>query len=138
MSALQDLCDATIGALLEDAEDPGAMLDMVVESLRRSAQALKLPGPVLFTTFDGQVLRDGEFGTIYLEDDDRFVVTLMSSYGKPDDEIETPADAAAALLGLATDSGADGTHWFVYDRATGVMHQLELGDRAWEVAHAWQ
>ena len=71
-----------------------------------------------------QLLETKELDTIYLDPNDRFVVSFIVGYGKRD-EVETPEAAASAALQLTRDEGAHGTHWFVYDRETNQMHALE-------------
>lgn len=69
---------------------------------------------------------DGEIDSIYVESTDRFVVSLIASYD--DTDVKTPHQAAKAALDLMLDEGSGGTLWYVYDRQTGVMTQLEQGD----------
>lgn len=71
-----------------------------------------------------------EVDSIYVVDDDRFVVSLIVGY-KPDrDDVQTPSDAAFWALDLTQDAGWDGTVWCVFDRVTGVMHHLEQDEFA--------
>jgi hypothetical protein len=64
-----------------------------------------------------------ETHSIYVGDRERFVVSLIVGY--TDDEVDSPLAAARAALELTTDGGADGTKWFVYDRASETMRELE-------------
>ena len=69
-----------------------------------------------------------EIDTIYLSDDDRFIVSLIVGYTEEDltDEGEaTPQAAAKWALDLTRDEGARGTHWFVFDRKEQRMHMFE-------------
>lgn len=70
-----------------------------------------------------QRLDTKELDTIYLDPNDRFVVSLIIGCGERDD-IDTPEAAASSALQLTRDEGSHGTHWFVYDRETGQMHTL--------------
>jgi hypothetical protein len=58
-----------------------------------------------------------ETATVYVGDDERFVVSLIAGYSEADN-VDSPVGAAAAALALTTDEGATGTHWFVSDRHT--------------------
>jgi hypothetical protein len=64
-----------------------------------------------------------ETASIYVGDLERYIVSLIVGY--EDHEVDSPLDAARAALALTTDENAPGTHWFVYDRATGRGLQLE-------------
>jgi len=72
-----------------------------------------------------------ETDTIYANRDDRFIVSLIVGYTTEDltgeDGAGEPShrDAARWALDLTRDDGANGTHWFVFDRLTGTMHVLE-------------
>lgn len=68
-----------------------------------------------------------EVDSIYVDSDERFVVSLIVGYSAPDHGVapKTPKEAAAAALALTRDEGSYGTHWFVYDRQTGKMHRFE-------------
>lgn len=79
-----------------------------------------------------------EVGTIYVTDEDRFVVSLVVGY--TDDIVRNNLDgpkprveqlakvAASAALQLTRDAGSDGTYWFVFDRRTGRWFEFEQGD----------
>lgn len=74
-----------------------------------------------------------EVDSIYVDVDERFVVSLVVGYGKPDngqprDGVSTPEEAAAAALDLTRDEGSGDTVWFVHDRTTGRTHQFEQED----------
>lgn len=70
----------------------------------------------------------GEIGNTYVQDDERYVVSLIVGYHE--DDAGSVQEAAQAALALTRGEGSDGTHWYVYDRATGVLHLLE--QRAFE------
>ncbi len=67
-----------------------------------------------------------ELGNTYAGAKDRFIVSLIVSYREP--YIKTAQAAGAAALALTTDDGSPDTHWFVFDRKTGQMHQFEQSD----------
>lgn len=69
-----------------------------------------------------------EVASIYVEDGDRFVVSLIASYSPTRDSAQTPHMAAEAALDLTRDDNRGGTVWFVYDRHTTVMHKLRQSD----------
>ncbi len=71
--------------------------------------------------------RGHEIDTIYVGNEDRFIVSLIAGYGK-EGLVKTPERAAAAALDLTRDSGSSGTHWYVYDRKTKRMHCFEQGE----------
>jgi len=66
-----------------------------------------------------------EVSSIYVHNDERFVVSLIVGYSPDRDGVRTPEEAALATLDLTRDDGAGGTHWRVYDRATGQTHTFE-------------
>ena len=68
-----------------------------------------------------------EVSSIYVDENERFVVSLIVGYGDGDD-VESADVAAAAALALTCDLGATGTVWHVCDRESGTMHQFEQGD----------
>ena len=78
-----------------------------------------------------KTLRLEELGNTYLDDGDRFVVSLIVGYRGDEDEdnpIGTPEQAVAAALDLTRDLGSSDTHWYVFDRRTGGMSLVEQGD----------
>ncbi len=70
----------------------------------------------------------GEIDTIYVDPEERFVVSLVASYDPASSGVQTAEDAARAALGMTRDEGASGTTWHVYDRQTGLMHVLRQKD----------
>jgi hypothetical protein len=72
--------------------------------------------------------RASEVGSIYCEPSDRFVVSLITTYGNPADGIATPEEAAGAALDLTRDDGSAGTNWHVFDRKTGQHTRVEQSD----------
>ncbi len=68
-----------------------------------------------------------EVSSIYVEPTERYVVSLIVSYNH-DTNIGSPKDAAYYALQLTKDGDQSSTNWFVYDRQTKTMHQLEQGD----------
>lgn len=58
--------------------------------------------------------------TIYVEPEDRFVVALVTSYN-----VQTPKEALAAAIELTRDEGSEGTHWYIFDRETGIGEMYE-------------
>jgi hypothetical protein len=68
--------------------------------------------------------RSHELSSIYVEPEDRYVVSLIVSYGGEFDQVDSPERAAAAALDLTRDGKSGGTHWRVYDRQTKTMHDL--------------
>jgi hypothetical protein len=69
----------------------------------------------------------GEVRSVYVNQTDRFVVSLVVTYGTGDD-INTPAEAVAAARGLVTEPGCADTVWHVYDRETGERFDIRQGD----------
>lgn len=69
-----------------------------------------------------------ETGTIYVADDDRFVVSLIAGYSLTRGQVRSPAAAARAALHLTTEPGCHSTKWFVHDRLTERMHIFAQGD----------
>lgn len=69
---------------------------------------------------------------IYLEPEDRYVATLAVSYSPERDGTHSPEAALAAAVRLVTEdpSESDGTHWWVYDRATRSGRVIEQGEVA--------
>lgn len=65
--------------------------------------------------------------TIYVTEEDRYVVSLIVGYGNGDG-VASPEEAAAAALDLTRDLGSSDTVWFVYDRQTDNTHRLEQAD----------
>jgi hypothetical protein len=65
---------------------------------------------------------DGEIDSIYVEPNDRYVVSLIVSYSN---EVRSPEEAAYYALDLTKDEWSCGTRWFVYDRETETMHEFE-------------
>lgn len=81
------------------------------------------------TTTTEKFRRD-EIDTIYVDDKDRYIVSLIVGYedgegGSNGAGCKSLADAARWALELTRDGGCDGTHWFVYDRATGEHEFFE-------------
>lgn len=75
-----------------------------------------------------QIGKPVEAHSIYVNDDDRFVVMLVSSYGNKQDRIESVEQAAAGALALTLDGRSDGTVWAVLDRETNTVHYIDQGD----------
>jgi hypothetical protein len=75
----------------------------------------------------GHTLGD-EGRSMYVLPEDRYVVTLASSYGNSKDGITSPEQAAAAALALTLDRSSGGSMWFVFDRMTGEHLLFEQGD----------
>lgn len=69
-----------------------------------------------------------EVGSIYVDENERFVVSFIVGYGGHDDGVETAKSAAHWALELTRDEGCSDTKWFVYDREMGVMHEFEQAD----------
>lgn len=71
-----------------------------------------------------------ETASIYVQPDERYIVSLIVGYDA--DDATDAMDAAHSALELTRDGGQAGTRWFVYDRETKVMHtfeQVEFDDR---------
>ena len=83
--------------------------------------------------------------TIYVDDDSRYIVSLVVGYSEDDlnpttklgvsaldDHVAQAEDkmtaAAAAALELTRDGESSGTRWYVYDRLTGIGRLYEQGD----------
>lgn len=60
--------------------------------------------------------------------EDRFLVSLVSSYGNDSDEITSPQEAAAAALSLVFDKDSDETIWCVLDRSDGSVYYVDQED----------
>lgn len=75
----------------------------------------------------GREPRLHEVRTTHYNDEDRYVVSLVATYGDSLDGITTPQDAAAATLALTLDAKSDQTVWFVHDRQTGETYAIEQG-----------
>jgi len=70
-----------------------------------------------------------EVESIYCDPYERFVVSLITTYGDGNgDGVDTPEKAAYWALQLTRDIGKDGTMWVVHDRFTGETHRLLQGD----------
>lgn len=66
-----------------------------------------------------------ELNSIYCDDKNRFVVSLIVGYGGDEaDGVGSAREAAFAALELTSDSGWDDTLWYVFDRQTGTMHSF--------------
>ncbi len=71
----------------------------------------------------------GEIDTVYVDPEERYVVSLVVScdpMGRH--RAETPEDAARYALDMTRDDNAAGTTWHVHDRRTGLMHVLRQKD----------
>jgi hypothetical protein len=71
-----------------------------------------------------------ETASIYVQPDERYIVSLIVGYDG--DDCPNAKDAAHLALELTRDGGHAGTRWFVFDRQTGAMHtyeQVEFDDR---------
>jgi hypothetical protein len=64
-----------------------------------------------------------EVASIYVESDDRYVVSLIVGYH--DGAASGAMDAALAALETTRDGAQYGTVWKVHDRVTGEMHTFE-------------
>jgi hypothetical protein len=71
----------------------------------------------------GNGFRRNEVTSIYVDPDERFVVSLVVGYSARDD-VHTAEDAARTALELTQDDNATGTVWHVFDRQTQQMHRL--------------
>lgn len=60
-----------------------------------------------------------EVSSIYDDEEDRWIVSLVVGYEPERDKVETIEQAAKAALELTRDGGQEGTYWYVYDRDTG-------------------
>lgn len=63
----------------------------------------------------------GEVASIYVDERDRWIVSLVVGYSERDD-VHDQGEAIEGALDLINGENSDGTHWFVYDRQTGHMH----------------
>lgn len=75
----------------------------------------------------GHATKPGEVRSAHYRDEDRYVVSLVATYGDALDGITTPQDAAARTLALTIDSKSDMTVWFVHDRETKETYAIEQG-----------
>ena len=78
----------------------------------------------------GEHVRVDEVSTIYVDDRDRYIVSLIVGYAK-DDEVTSPRDAAYFALQLTTDEGSTDTVWRVYDRATEKTYEFTQRQMKW-------
>lgn len=69
-----------------------------------------------------------EIDSVYVESNERFVVSLIVGYGATSPLVTRAEQAAAAALALTTDESRADTRWYVYDRATKEMTRFEQGD----------
>ncbi len=70
-------------------------------------------------------LKIEEIGNTYVGPEDRFVVSLVVGYNQEDSGVRTAKQAARAALQLTLDEGSNDTHWYVFDRKTGVLSLFE-------------
>jgi hypothetical protein len=70
-----------------------------------------------------QGYRFHETASIYVEPEERYVVSLIVGYS--DEDCASSEEAARAALELVTEIGAGGTRWFVYDRKADGMLSFE-------------
>jgi len=68
-----------------------------------------------------------EVDSIYVDAEERFVVSFITSYGGVDG-IKTAQSAGHWALELTRDEGCPDTKWFVYDRVTHVMHEFNQSE----------
>lgn len=90
---------------------------------------------------DGNKFSRDEVGSIYVDDEERFVVSLIVGYQPGRDEgVDTPRDAALAALQLTAEGAGAwcGTTWFVYDRKTKTLHSFEQDTFARPVDGGWE
>jgi len=66
-----------------------------------------------------------ELGNTYVDDTDRFIVSLIVGYGADSPAVKTPQQAVGAALELTTDEGSYDTHWYCFDRKDGSLHLIE-------------
>jgi hypothetical protein len=79
---------------------------------------------------DGTFTRE-EVGSIYVDENERFVVSLIVGYSE--DALSstgrvTAKTAALAAVELTRDEGSSDTKWFVYDRKRRVGRFYEQGE----------
>lgn len=75
----------------------------------------------------GHEPKKGEVRTTHYNDEDRYVCSLVATFGDALDGVTTPQDAAARTLALTLDNKSDLTLWFVHDRQTGETYAIEQG-----------
>jgi len=71
-----------------------------------------------------------EVGSIYVDAEDQFVVSFITSYGgeASHDGVKTAKSAGHWALELTRDEGCPDTKWFVYDRVARVMHEFNQSE----------
>jgi hypothetical protein len=70
-----------------------------------------------------------ELGNTYVDDTDRFIVSLIVGYGPESPSIKTPHQAVGAAFALTTDmDSSHDTQWYCFDRKDGSLHLIEQGD----------
>lgn len=67
-----------------------------------------------------------ELGATYTDPADRYVVSYL--YTTSERHATSPEAAAARALDLLRDDNAGDTQWWVYDRQTHILHDLEQAD----------
>ena len=90
--------------------DTETMADGLIELLKQGQQ----PQPD-FTL--------NELGSTYVDEGDRFIVSLIVSYDGKD--VKTPQEAVAAALALTTDDNSDDTQWYCFDRKSKKLQMIE-------------
>jgi len=83
---------------------------------------------ILPSTGEENELVPTEVGAAYNRKGDRFLVSIVSSYGNDLDGAKTPKDAINALMQLITGEDQGRTLWHVYDRETKKMYQIKQGE----------
>jgi hypothetical protein len=73
-----------------------------------------------------------EIGSIYDDPNDRYIVSLVVTYGDASKGerggVHSPLEAAWYALDLTRDAGSGDAVWFVFDRETGHMHAIDQVD----------
>ena len=76
----------------------------------------------------GEPTKPGEVRSAHYRDSDRYVVSLVATFGADGGLVNTPQMALASTLGLIYDGKSDQTVWLVHDRHTGETYAIEQGD----------
>lgn len=129
MTSLFDELDAAVERLDLNPDDDSATDDFVTQVRNiRNKHARQS---------SGNAFHRDEVDSIYVYRTERYVVSLIVGYSDEDLRAEDPGrwvglsseeqarEAARWALELTRDDGANGTHWFVYDREEKVMRMFE-------------
>lgn len=127
-NALGSLDYASDQAVQSDHDETVEAIARARTELRAAYRQLAPPEnpPYFSPLFNGGRYTLEETASIYVDPDERWVVSYIVGYSEAD-EVCDHTEAAAAALEFLRAEDSDDRNWFVFDRQTSTLHLIEQG-----------